>query len=70
MHVGENQKAQLLANIHCVHSKVVFQLRNWDESVQLKHTHAQTGIIRLILCECEFNVAFLLCLNLISKKFV
>lgn len=36
VHVGENQKAQLLSNIHSVHSEIIFQLRNWDEPVQLK----------------------------------
>lgn len=42
VHVRENQKAQLLPHVHCIHGKVVFQLRNWNEPVQLKQTSTQS----------------------------
>lgn len=36
VHVGENKEAQLLSHVHGVHSKVVLQPGDGDESVQLK----------------------------------
>lgn len=42
MHVGENQEAQLLSHVDCVHSKVVFQFGDGDEPVQLKQESEQT----------------------------
>lgn len=41
MHVRENYKAQLLSHIKRINGKIVLQLGNWDESVELKpeHTH-------------------------------
>lgn len=39
MHVGENYKAQLLSHIKCINSKIVLQLGNWDESIELKEEY-------------------------------
>lgn len=36
MHVGENYKAQLFSHIKCINCKIVLQLGNWDESIELK----------------------------------
>lgn len=36
MHVGENYKAQLFSHIKRINCKIVLQLGNWDESVELK----------------------------------
>lgn len=36
MHVGEDEEAQLLPHVHRVHSKVVLEPGNGDESVQLE----------------------------------
>lgn len=44
VHVRKNEKAQLLPHVHRVHCKIVFQLGDWDESVQLKanrNTHTK-----------------------------
>lgn len=45
MHVRENHQAQLLPHIKRINGKIVLQLGNWDESVELKpeHTHTHTS---------------------------
>lgn len=35
MHIRENQQSQLLANINCVHSKIIFQFGDGDKTVKL-----------------------------------
>lgn len=39
MHVRENYEAQLLSHIKRINGKIVLQLGNWDESVELKPEH-------------------------------
>lgn len=44
MHVRENYETQLLSHIKCINSKIVLQLGNWDESIELKEEHTSLSI--------------------------
>lgn len=44
MHVGENEEAQLPPHVHGVHSKVVLEPGDGDESVQLKGGSRQVSL--------------------------
>lgn len=48
MHVGEDEEAQLPAHVHGVHSKVVLEPGDGDESVQLQGDGRQRSLDQLV----------------------
>lgn len=44
MHVRENYKAQLPSHIKRINGKIVLQLGNWDESIELKREHTHHSV--------------------------
>lgn len=44
MHVRENYKAQLPSHIKRINGKIVLQLGNWDESIELKREHTHYSV--------------------------